>query len=451
MGSHPSLGEAGRRLLRELLHRYRHVFPAPGEPVTGRTTSVQHEILTLGIRLVRCGPRPLAPAGLQTEQTCVKEMLLGGQIEPSDRPWASSLVLVTKKDGSTCFCVDYRRLNSLTTKDDGRFLLDTDASLVAVGGVLNQIQDDREVVFAYASRSLRLSQRRYCMTRREMLAAVVMCTHFRSYHRGAQFTLCTDNSSLRWLQKFCDEDGMLVLVVDQCSVTFEYRPGAQHANADRMSRQCGQCWRPDCPVSSSDSQVAKLDASSVLLDQPFASSKAIPWTQTCCWNCRGRPGWQPRCWRNLRWTYLQRAWILILLWHPVRMRLLVRSGSGLVRVRGIFPGITLLAITDWQSVGGYGGEIMVSTGSSVGSFSASCTGPGASGYDPQISLFTFRQTFGSFPDNVSATESGLLAGVASRRSFLPGIIIVLFVWHVSLRAHGGLPWDMLMWGNVGIG
>ena len=69
--------------------------------------------------------------------------------------------------------------------EDGRLLLDTDASIYAVGGVLNQIQGDREVVIAYASRSLRLSQRRYCTTRREMLAAVVMCTHFRSYLRGA--------------------------------------------------------------------------------------------------------------------------------------------------------------------------------------------------------------------------------------------------------------------------
>ena len=93
---------------------------------------------------------------------------------------------------------------------------------------MSQIQNKEEVVIAYASRSLRLSQRRYCTTRREMLAAVVMCTHFRSYLRGSQFTLQTDHSSLRWLQKFKNEDGMLArwyLLLGQFSVTFEYRPG----------------------------------------------------------------------------------------------------------------------------------------------------------------------------------------------------------------------------------
>ena len=116
-GSHPSLGDASRQQLRDLLFCYSHVFPAPGEPVTGRTTAVQHDIITTDTRPVRCGPGRLVPAGLRKEQTCVQEMLQGGQIEPSDSSWASPVVLVAKKDGSTSFCVDYRRLNALTTKD----------------------------------------------------------------------------------------------------------------------------------------------------------------------------------------------------------------------------------------------------------------------------------------------------------------------------------------------
>ena len=109
-GSHPSLGDVGRRLLHDLLHRYKHVFLVPGEPVTWLTTSVQHEILTLDARPIRCGPRRLAPAGLRTEQTCVK-CCLGVRLSPAI---ARGL---PRWSGSTRFCMDYRRLNSLTTKD----------------------------------------------------------------------------------------------------------------------------------------------------------------------------------------------------------------------------------------------------------------------------------------------------------------------------------------------
>jgi len=47
----------------------------------------------------------------------VRKMRDAGVIEPAQSEWASPVVIVTKKDGSPRFCVDYRKLNAVTIRD----------------------------------------------------------------------------------------------------------------------------------------------------------------------------------------------------------------------------------------------------------------------------------------------------------------------------------------------
>ena len=106
-----------RHRLAKVLLEYADIFPVPGDPLTGHTDAVEHGINTGDWPPIRCAPRRMSPQKMKKEEECVTEMLTGGQIEASDSPWSSPVVLVTKKDGGTRFCVDYRQLNDATIKD----------------------------------------------------------------------------------------------------------------------------------------------------------------------------------------------------------------------------------------------------------------------------------------------------------------------------------------------
>ena len=88
------------------------------------------------------------------------------------------------------------------------FILDTDASDTGIGAVLSQTDDNgREKVIAFASRTLSKPERRYCVTRKELLSVVTFIRHFRPFLLGHKFTLRTDHGSLTWLSNFRQPEG----------------------------------------------------------------------------------------------------------------------------------------------------------------------------------------------------------------------------------------------------
>ena len=83
----------------------------------GRTSLVTHRIDTGDSPPIKQPPRRLPFALRHHMCQLTEEMLARGVIAPSSSPWASPVVLVAKRDGSTRFCVDYRRLNAVTKQD----------------------------------------------------------------------------------------------------------------------------------------------------------------------------------------------------------------------------------------------------------------------------------------------------------------------------------------------
>ena len=83
----------------------------------GRTNIIQHRIDTGTERPVKqrfYRSNPVEERFLEEE---IERLLQKGLIKRSFSPWASPVVVVSKKNGKQRLCVDYRKLNALTKKD----------------------------------------------------------------------------------------------------------------------------------------------------------------------------------------------------------------------------------------------------------------------------------------------------------------------------------------------
>ena len=112
----PDLTKDQRQKAWSLLVKYRGII-STGDHNIGRTDLVEYHIDTGDNRPIRQPLRRHPFQHLEWIDKEVEEMRKYGIIEPAASPWASNVVLVKKKDGTLRFCIDYRRLNSVTRQD----------------------------------------------------------------------------------------------------------------------------------------------------------------------------------------------------------------------------------------------------------------------------------------------------------------------------------------------
>ena len=112
----PGLPEAERQRFVEFLERNRDILlPNSAKPSVTHVT--EHHIDTGDGKPFKLPPHRHSYRDKEIIDAEVDLLLERGSIQPSESPYSSPIVVVTKKDGKARMCIDYRRLNAQTVID----------------------------------------------------------------------------------------------------------------------------------------------------------------------------------------------------------------------------------------------------------------------------------------------------------------------------------------------
>ena len=99
-----------------LLAKYHDVFSL--DPAGfGCTHATEHIIKVTDNTPFKEWFRQIPPPLVEEVRNQLKDMLESGTIRPSQSGWCNAVVLVQKKDGSPCFCIDFHCLDACMKKD----------------------------------------------------------------------------------------------------------------------------------------------------------------------------------------------------------------------------------------------------------------------------------------------------------------------------------------------
>lgn len=124
------------------------------------------------------------------------------------------------------------------------FILETDASIVGLGAILSQTQDDNEVhPVQYLSRTLSSSEKNYAIPELECLAIVWAVKELDIYLREMPFIIYTDHQALSWLKTAELANRRLMrwrLTLSEYQYTIKYKKGKEMSHVDALSRNPSQ-------------------------------------------------------------------------------------------------------------------------------------------------------------------------------------------------------------------
>ena len=128
--------------------------------------------------------------------------------------------------------------------EKGMFVLDTDASVVAISGILHQEQEwnGRTVLrpIAYGSKVLSDTEMKYGAPKVGMFAVITFVEKYRAYLGSAPFKLRVDNRALAWLKTYSMDQsyiGSWIDILDGYHMIIEHRTCDKHQNADSLSKK----------------------------------------------------------------------------------------------------------------------------------------------------------------------------------------------------------------------